>query len=54
MDERPVAGLLGLNPELDLVPPEPRNRRGAPKENKNASKRRRKTTPVDGKATIKV
>jgi hypothetical protein len=40
-----INGLLGLNPELDPVPPEPRNRGGAPKGNKNASKRRRKTTP---------
>ena len=43
-----INGLLGLNPELDPVPPEPRNRGGAPKGNKNASKRnasKRKTTP---------
>jgi hypothetical protein len=40
-----INGLLGLSPELDPVPPEPRNRGGAPKGNKNASKRRRKTTP---------
>jgi hypothetical protein len=40
-----INGFLGLNPELDPVPPEPRNRGGAPKGNKNASKRRRKTTP---------
>jgi hypothetical protein len=40
-----INGLLGLNPDLDPVPPEPRNRGGAPKGNKNASKRRRKTTP---------
>jgi hypothetical protein len=38
-----INGLLGLSPELDPVPPEPRNRGGAPKGNKNASKR--KTTP---------
>jgi hypothetical protein len=38
-----INGLLGLNPDLDPVPPEPRNRGGAPKGNKNASKR--KTTP---------
>ena len=50
-----INALLGLNPELDPVPPEPRNRGGAPKGNKNASKRstskrnknssKRKTTP---------
>ena len=33
-----INGLLGLNPDLDPVPPEPRNRGGAPKGNKNASK----------------
>ena len=38
-----INGLLGLNPDLDPVPPEPRSRGGAPKGNKNASKR--KTTP---------
>jgi hypothetical protein len=38
-----INGFLGLSPELDPVPPEPRNRGGAPKGNKNASKR--KTTP---------
>jgi hypothetical protein len=38
-----INGLLGLNPEVDPVPPEPRKRGGAPKGNKNASKR--KTTP---------
>ena len=38
-----INGLLGLNPELDPVPPEQRSRGGAPKGNKNASKR--KTTP---------
>lgn len=35
-----INGLLGLNPDLDPVPPEPRNRGGAPKGNKNASKRK--------------
>jgi len=40
-----VNGLLGLGPDIDPVPPEPRNRGGAPKGNKNAAKRRRKTTP---------
>jgi hypothetical protein len=40
-----INGLLGLSPDLDPVPPEPRNRGGAPKGNKNAAKRRRKTTP---------
>ena len=40
-----INGLLGLSPELDSVPLEPRSRGGAPKGNKNASKRRRKTTP---------
>jgi hypothetical protein len=40
-----INGLLGLHPDIDPVPPEPQNRGGAPKGNKNASKRRRKTTP---------
>lgn len=45
-----INGFLGLNPDLDPVPPEPRKRGGAPKGNKNASKRKlnlskRKTTP---------
>lgn len=45
-----INGLLGLSPDLDPVPPEPRNRGGAPKGNKNASKSKknaskRKTTP---------
>ncbi len=35
-----INGLLGLYPDLDPVPPEPRNRGGAPKGNKNASKRK--------------
>jgi hypothetical protein len=40
-----VNGLLGLGPDIDPVTPEPRNRGGAPRGNKNAAKRRRKTTP---------
>jgi len=40
-----INGLLGLNPNIDPVPQEPRNRGGAPKGNKNASRSRRKTTP---------
>jgi hypothetical protein len=35
-----INGLLGLDPALDPVPSEPRNRGGAPKGNKNASKRK--------------
>ena len=39
-----INALLGLNPDLDPVPPEPRNRGGAPKGNKNASKRKTTTS----------
>ena len=48
MDALPQAhinGLLGLSPELDPVPPEPKNHGGAPKGNQNAAKHRLKITP---------